>query len=180
MSNSDQPPAAPEAAPRFPMDLTRQYPSRRRFISQAGLAALGLTLTIPAAMSFRSVIPNMLYEPPKRVKVGPLENFAEGGVFIPEQRVFVFREGATYYCINAICSHLGCTVQLAKMPDADGGFEFHCPCHGSMFRADGTNFAGPAPRPLDYFTLELSPDDGQLIVDKSKPADKAWRFTVRG
>jgi menaquinol-cytochrome c reductase iron-sulfur subunit len=153
--------------------------SRRHFVSRMGLVTLGMVVAAPAVMSFRSVIPNVLYEPPRRFKVGALERFSDGGVFLPEHRVFVFREGETLHCIGAICSHLGCTVQLANMPEAEGGFEFHCPCHGSMFRADGTNFAGPAPRPLDYYTLEISPDDGQLIVDKSRPADKLWRLTVR-
>ena len=153
--------------------------SRRQFVNQAGLVTLGLACAVPAAMSLRSVVPNILYEPPRRFKVGPLERFTEGGSFLAEHRVFIFREADTLHCIGAICSHLGCTVQLSKMPEAEGGFEFHCPCHGSMFRADGTNFAGPAPRPLDYYTLEIAADDGQLIVDKSSPADKLWRLTVR-
>lgn len=164
--------AKPEATP-------AESVSRRNFVSRMGLVTLGIVAAAPAVMSFRSVIPNVLYEPPRRFKVGPLERFTDGGVFLAEHRIFVFREGATLHCIGAICSHLGCTVQLAKMPEAEGGFEFHCPCHGSMFRADGTNYAGPAPRPLDYYTLEVSPDDGQLIVDKSRPADKLWRLTVR-
>ena len=179
MSSSEQENPAAEAGD-GKYDLTPEGGiSRRGFVGSMGLAALGLACAIPAAMSFRSVIPNVLYEPPQRFKVGPLERFTEGGVFISEHRLFVFREGETMHCIGAVCSHLGCTVQLAKIPEADGGFVFHCPCHGSMFRADGTNFAGPAPRPLDYYMLEIAADDGQLIVDKSRPADKLWRLTVR-
>ncbi len=179
MSSSDNEQPAEGGNPTVPEKSKEQGVSRRGFVGSAGLATVGLALAIPAAMSFRSVIPNVLYEPPRRFKVGALERFTEGGVFVAEHRVFIFREQDTLHCIGAICSHLGCTVQLAKMPDAEGGFEFHCPCHGSLFRADGTNFAGPAPRPLDYYTLEIAVDDGQLIVDKSRPADKLWRLTVR-
>ena len=176
MSNTESRPARgyPGAEPAGEGRVTRQ-----RFLGRLGLLGVGVSLGVPAVMGLRSVIPNVLYEPPQRVKLGPLERFAEGGTFIPDRRVFVFRAGSTLYCISAICTHLGCTVQLAKMPEAAGGFEFQCPCHGSKFRADGTNFAGPAPQPLNYYTLELSPDDGQLIVDTGRPVDKAWRLTVR-
>jgi len=44
--------------------------------------------------------------------------------------------------------------------------KFKCPCHGSGFRKDGTNFEGPAPRPLERIKIARA-DDGQLLIDKS-------------
>jgi hypothetical protein len=43
--------------------------------------------------------------------------------------------------------------------------KFKCPCHGSGFYRDGTNFEGPAPRPLDRIKIALTMQ-GQLGVDK--------------
>jgi len=44
--------------------------------------------------------------------------------------------------------------------------KFKCPCHGSGFKRDGTNFEGPAPRPLDRIKIVLTAE-GILQVDKS-------------
>ena len=56
--------------------------------------------------------------------------------------------------------------------------EFHCPCHGSRFRDEGTNYAGPAPRPLRWYQLEISPADGQLVVDMAAEVDRDFRLVV--
>jgi menaquinol-cytochrome c reductase iron-sulfur subunit len=153
---------------------------RRELITKVGAGVVGAALGAPVLMSLRSLVPNALYEKPQRFKAGKLEQFTEGPTFVPDQRVYIFREGTTFHCIGATCTHLGCTVQLVRTDGTETGqdYEFHCPCHGSKFREDGTNYSGPAPRPLDYFELDLAPDDGQLIVDTSKVADKGWRFSV--
>jgi cytochrome b6-f complex iron-sulfur subunit len=57
-------------------------------------------------------------------------------------------------------------------------WEFHCPCHGSKFYGDGTNYAGPAPRPLDWVKVEVSPEDGKLVVDLNKTVPKNYKLTV--
>lgn len=156
-------------------------PERRQALTKIGAGIVGAALGVPALMSVRSLVPNALYEKPRRFKAGKLENFAEGPTFINDQRVFVFRETQTFYCLSATCTHLGCTVQIVRAATTGvltEDYEFHCPCHGSKFSGDGTNTDGPAPKPLDYYKLELSPDDGQLIVDLSQVADKGWRFSV--
>lgn len=153
---------------------------RRELITKVGAGVVTAALGAPVLMSLRSLVPNALYEKPQRFKAGTLEQFTQGPTFVPDHRVFIFREGVTFHCIGATCTHLGCTVQLVRSDRAKTGedYEFHCPCHGSRFREDGTNYAGPAPRPLDYYQLDLAPDDGQLVVDTSKVADKGWRFSV--
>jgi len=151
---------------------------RRKVVAGLGLGLAGAAMGLPFVMSVRSVIPNALYEKPRRVKIGIPEQFAAGPTFLKDQRVFVFREGKTFHCLSAVCTHLGCTVQLVRKDGTGGDIEFHCPCHGSKYRSDGENYAGPAPRPLDYFKLELAPDDGRLVVDLSQTADKGWRFTL--
>lgn len=161
---------------------------RRQFLTRVGGGLVAAALGTPVALAFRSCVPNALYEPPLRFKAGPIGSFAGGATFLPEQKVFVFREAQTFHCISAVCTHLGCTVQLVRTapgaagPAASGRagetVEFHCPCHGSRYRGDGTPYAGPAPRPLDYFKLDVAPDDGQLVVDLAEQADKGWRLTV--
>lgn len=159
-------------------DASSSKTDRRGFLGWLGAGAVAAGIGIPGLLSLRSVVPNVLYEPPKQVKLGPLDAFTDGSTFIATQRLYVFREKNTLYCISARCTHLGCTVQLVNLKEAKGGFEFHCPCHGSKFRADGSNFAGPAPRPLYYYKLSVAADDGQLIADMSQPMEKGWRLTV--
>lgn len=162
--------------------------SRRSFLSKLGVGATLLAIAGQAYAYLRSLKPNVLYEEPQRFKVGAPDQFGEGGKFLEDKRLFVFRQGKTFYAISASCTHLGCTVKMQKLNqpkkvkargrEFDEQYEFHCPCHGSKYYGDGTNYAGPAPRPLDYFKLEISPDDGQLMVDMSQSVGQDFRLTV--
>ena len=136
----------------------------------------------------RSLVPNVLYESPRRFKVGLPDQFGEGAKFLEENKLFIFRQRNTFYAISAVCTHLGCTVRMERLNqpkkvragnrEFEEQVEFHCPCHGSKYYGDGTNYSGPAPRPLAYFRLEVAPDDGQLIVDMTQNVGQEFRLTV--
>lgn len=162
--------------------------SRRSFLARFGLGATLLAIAGQTYAFIRSLVPNVLYEAPQRFKVGTPDQFGEGAKFLEDKRVFVFRERSTFYAISASCTHLGCTVKMERLNqpkkvkvrgrEFEEQAEFHCPCHGSKYYGDGTNYSGPAPRPLAYLALEVSPDDGQLIVDMSKTVRQDFRLTV--
>ncbi|MFN8050196.1 MAG: Rieske 2Fe-2S domain-containing protein [Acidimicrobiales bacterium] len=57
------------------------------------------------------------------------------------------------------CVHLGCRV-----PSCATSKWFECPCHGSQYNQVGEKKGGPAPRGLDRFAMEVSPD-GVLTVN---------------
>lgn len=162
--------------------------SRRGFLKTLGISAVLVALGGQLFAMLRSLFPNVLYEPPQKFKVGTLDKFTDGGTFLEDKRLFIFRQQNTFHAISAACTHLGCTVKMVKLnqpkkvtaggKEIDEQVEFHCPCHGSKYYGDGTNYAGPAPRPLDYFNLEVSPDDGQLIVDMAKKVDQDYRLTT--
>jgi Rieske Fe-S protein len=61
---------------------------------------------------------------------------------------------------NAVCTHLNCTVQYR----ADVG-HIWCACHNGHFDLNGTNIAGPPPRPLDTLSVHVQGD--QIIVRKN-------------
>lgn len=165
-----------------------ENPSRRSFLKTVGIGAVLLALGGQLYAMLRSLLPNVLYEPSKRFKVGAMDKFTDGGTFLEDKRLFVFREKNNFHAISASCTHLGCTVKMVKLnqpkkvtvggKEIEEQVEFHCPCHGSKYYGDGTNYAGPAPKPLDYFKLDLSPDDGQLIVDMSDKVNQDFRLTV--
>jgi cytochrome b6-f complex iron-sulfur subunit len=56
------------------------------------------------------------------------------------------------------CVHLGCRVPWCKSSQW-----FECPCHGSKYNRVGEKKAGPAPRGLDHFAVQVT--GGQVIVD---------------
>src|SRR5512143_38145 len=162
--------------------------TRRSFLARLGIGATVLAIAGQAYAFLRSLVPNVLYEQPQRFKVGTPDQFGEGAKFLEDKKVFIFRERNTFYAISAICTHLGCTVKMQRLNqpkkvqirgrEVEETVEFHCPCHGSKYYGDGTNYAGPAPRALAYYKLEVSPDDGQLIVNMSEQVGQDFRLTV--
>ncbi len=162
--------------------------TRRSFLSRLGLGATLAALAAQGYAFLRSLYPNVLYEQPTRFKIGTPDGFGEGPSFLDDERIFIVRERNTFHVISAVCTHLGCTVKMERLNQPKmvkvGGrefqeqIEFRCPCHGSRYYGDGTNYEGPAPTPLECYKLEVSPDDGQLIVDASQAVDRDFRLTV--
>jgi menaquinol-cytochrome c reductase iron-sulfur subunit len=161
---------------------------RRDFLLKVGTGAGIAAITVQAGASLRSLVPNVSYDAPTTVKLGPPAEFPDGLKFLPDERVLVFREGNTFHAISAVCTHLGCTVRAEALPnsqtaDSDGAplkltHRFLCPCHGSQYRGDGTNVAGPAPKPLAWFRLSIASDDGQLVIDLADEVSRDFRLTV--
>ncbi len=136
--------------------------SRRSFFQLTlGWLSAAFAVTASAAGAVRFLVPNVLFEPDQRFKAGKPDDYLDGAVtFLDDERVFIVRKGNTFRCLSAICTHLGCTVNRA-------GTGFHCPCHGSVFDAQGMVKSGPAPRRLDWFAVVLSKDN-RLLVDKGQ------------
>jgi cytochrome b6-f complex iron-sulfur subunit len=186
-------PAKPDYARPTPAAAATAGSTRRGFFAAAAGVLFGSALAIGftslAATHLmwllglaRFMFPNILIEPPTRFKVGFPDSLAPGQVetkFIPQFGVWIVRyefDGQPMiYALKSVCTHLGCTPNWLEAEQ-----KFKCPCHGSGFYKDGVNFEGPAPRPLERYSISLA-DDGQLLVDKSRTFQQElgqWKETA--
>lgn len=146
-----------------PADMTR----RRLFA--AGCFGIGAATAGFLAATVRFLVPNVLYEPSRRFDVGVPSDFAPGSVtFLAERQLYVFNSADGFYCISSVCTHLGCNVKR-------GGPGFECPCHGSRFDESGQVVDGPAPKPLAWYSLSLTPRK-QLVVDLDQSVTPTFRL----
>jgi Rieske Fe-S protein len=60
---------------------------------------------------------------------------------------------------DGICTHLNCTIQYRS----DFG-QIWCACHNGFYDISGKNIAGPPPRPLDRFVVQVRGDE--IIVSR--------------
>lgn len=142
-------------------------PPRRQFFV-TGCVAIAAASVGFLASTFRFLVPNVLYEPSRRVTVGSPDQYPQGSItFLPEQRCFLFHGADGFYAISSVCTHLGCNVKHVV-----GGFA--CPCHGSRFDDNGRVVRGPAPQPLEWYSLALSPR-GELVLDLDRPVGPEFR-----
>lgn len=89
--------------------------------------------------------------------VGQGQNFQFGNI----PGIITHTPDGQFHAFNAICTHLGCTVQFR----ADIN-RIWCACHGGVYDpATGRNIAGPPPRPLE--PLNVVVQEGQLVVTRA-------------
>jgi cytochrome b6-f complex iron-sulfur subunit len=103
-------------------------------------------------------------------------------------RVTVVLDATGIYAVYLVCTHLGCTPNYVSdvttgtgVKDADDAVAKHyaaehnqlttrngwaCPCHGSRYFIDSTNFYGPAPRPMDWVDIKVAPDK-RFVIDRA-------------
>ncbi len=66
--------------------------------------------------------------------------------------MLIHHKDGSWAAFNAVCTHLGCTVQF--QPEND---RIHCACHGGTYDpATGANIAGPPPRPLGRYQVKVT------------------------
>ncbi len=161
--------------------------TRRQFFNRALLTALGSYLGLLGVSMLAFFWPKLSGGFGVRVDAGDVEElkaqlFQEDGTvipaYVPDARGYVipFPEGevsgtdfegipvivAGLTALYQRCVHLGCRVPWCHPSQ---GFE--CPCHGSKYNLHGEYEAGPAPRNLDRFLVEV--DEGNhLIIDTSQ------------
>ena len=93
------------------------------------------------------------------LKVGERGLFPKGtATYFPEGRLYLANAKGDLFALSQKCPHLGCQVPFCK---SSGRFE--CPCHGSIFDLGGEYIAGPAPRGLDRYPVEVR--QGEVVID---------------
>lgn len=174
------PPAAVTAKPAPPKPAAKPAakgkPGRRGFLYAMFGTWIGWAWTTMTASfglmtlgTIRFLYPNVLAEPPSKIKAGPPDTYEDGKVEerYKDQHAWIVRRkdeklGDIIYALSTTCTHLGCTPNWLEREQ-----KFKCPCHGSGFYITGINFEGPAPRPLERWAVSIG-DDGQIVVDMSK------------
>lgn len=108
----------------------------------------------------------------QRINIGPLSQYPVGSVTrVDAGKFYLVRTEEGLIALYWRCTHLGCTVPWRPEERADVGGCFCCPCHGSQFNRVGEKIGGPAPRPLDYFPVEVDAD-GNVWVDTGRVQER--------
>jgi nitrite reductase/ring-hydroxylating ferredoxin subunit len=137
-------------------------------------AVINLSWIVPLGMSLLALFKFLRYEPPTAAPTKFVVNNASSlprlPAYMESGQVWLHLDDRGYYAVDAICTHLGCTIR--NNPDDDGYF---CRCHGSRFNAEGGVVNGPATKPLRF--VKLSWDQSQqMIVDRIAEVDSSFRL----
>jgi cytochrome b6-f complex iron-sulfur subunit len=157
--------------------------SRRRFMRAVFLGSMGAFLTGAVGTYVLFFWPKKVGSFGSTIRVGSTADFPPGTVTaFREGRFYLVHtrpeEGGGYIALYWKCVHLGCTVPWREAEDGVYGGKtykgiFRCPCHGSQYIITGQNFAGPAPRPLDYMEITVSGDQLSVNTGQIRQRDVA-------
>ncbi|MFQ5924106.1 MAG: ubiquinol-cytochrome c reductase iron-sulfur subunit, partial [Anaerolineales bacterium] len=147
----------------------RRTINRRQFVAVAWVATVAGMLGQAGLALFRFMKPNI----PAggfggEVVAGSLVEFEPGTVsYVLRARSYISRlEDGGILALWQRCTHLGCTVPWRPLED-----QFNCPCHSSLFDRVGNVTGGPAPRPMDLFSVTIV--DGKLIVNRGEIIERS-------
>jgi len=132
---------------------------RRDFLNAVlagAVAALGLLVLYPVwkyliPPSRRQAIPTSVLAA-KASELAP--NSGKIFRFGSKPGIVIRTPGGDIKAFTAICTHLDCTVQYR--PDFQ---HIWCACHNGHYSLEGINIAGPPPRPLTPFKVNIKSDE---------------------
>jgi cytochrome b6-f complex iron-sulfur subunit len=166
---------------------SRVEATRRQFLLLVGtVGALGASL-FGGIELLKFMFPAATLESPPQFKTGfTVDQLTGGGtlkvnvISDTANRVTVVLDSTGIYAVYLVCTHLGCTPNYVSdvttgtgVTDSSQTVAKHytaeasaistrngwaCPCHGSRYYIDSTNFYGPAPRPMDWVDIQIAPD----------------------
>jgi cytochrome b6-f complex iron-sulfur subunit len=173
---------------------TRVETTRRQFLLLMGTLGAAGASVFGGIQLLKFMFPAATLESPPQFKTaftvddltgnGTLKNnvLSETG-----NRVTVVLDAAGIYAVYLVCTHLGCTPNYvsdvtsgtgvvdssetvtqhyAAEPGVTTRNGWACPCHGSRYYIDSTNFYGPAPRPMDWVDIQMTPDK-HFVVNRA-------------
>lgn len=137
-----------------------KFLKRRQFLTRMWQAGLGLVAAAGAWTSWDLLRPGEAKGFGGKVRAVAPEAVPEDSVIeVSAARSYLTKVDGEVIAISQKCTHLGC-----KVPFCDSSGQFECPCHGSVFNRVGEFRAGPAPRGMDRYPVEVGPD-GLLYID---------------
>jgi Rieske Fe-S protein len=133
--------------------------SRRGLLTWLLGTSLGATLVAALYPVFRFVIPPEVAESPvNRVLAGTLSELSpnSGKIFRfgAKPGILIRTPNGDVRAFAAVCTHLACTVQYR--PDLQN---IWCACHNGHYDLQGKNIAGPPPRPLEAYKVDVAGND---------------------
>ncbi len=138
--------------------------ARRKFLNGLlGIFSLaGLGALVYPVVRFLSPVPQKGQAVSSVVagEVGQLQpNSGKLFKFGTKPGILVMTPSGEYRAFNAICTHLGCTVQYS-----DKDSQIWCACHNGHYDLNGNVVSGPPPRALEEFDVAVK--GKQIVVSR--------------
>ncbi|MBI3649615.1 MAG: ubiquinol-cytochrome c reductase iron-sulfur subunit [Acidobacteria bacterium] len=138
--------------------------TRRKFINYCLGTSLGATLVATFYPIFKFLVPPPITESTEAsvvaAKVSELKpNSGKIFKFGSKPGILVKTPSGEIRAFSATCTHLDCTVQYKEEAQ-----HIWCACHNGRYDLMGKNVAGPPPRPLEQYTVNVRGDE--IIVSK--------------
>ncbi|MEN8375366.1 MAG: Rieske 2Fe-2S domain-containing protein [Gemmatimonadota bacterium] len=135
--------------------------TRRDFIARSCAAGLALGMGACGGVTALPVTPrdglvrlDLRDHPGLRVAGGWLKLAPQG---LPHPVYVLTLEDGTHAALSPICTHQGCTVDIA-------GAQLVCPCHGSTYERTGAVVRGPAERALTRYETRRDGDALEIRI----------------
>ena len=128
--------------------------SRLSFIK---VAVGGMCLAYAAAVGYPSNVKDVSLSGADKLEKGSVLLFKFG----PYPSMLIHHTDDTWVAFDAVCTHLGCTVQYHTDQD-----KIICACHGGVYDSKtGANISGPPPKPLTKFNVKVA--SGSVTVSRA-------------
>jgi Rieske Fe-S protein len=148
----------------------RRVIPRREFL----VSVINASWIVPLVAGLWGLLKYLRFEPPAtggtQFALGLRGSLPKLPIYIENGQVWLHEDSVGYFAVDAICTHLGCTILL--QPDTT----YQCRCHGSRFTAGGTVVNGPATKPLRFLRLYWSSTE-QLMLDRAATVDISVRLS---